>query len=349
MKNFSECPATANRVPRRLSGEDSLAIRAAWLHYAGGMTQAEVARRLGVPGVKAHRLISRANQAGAVKVMIDGDVAECIALEDALSERFGLSHCEVTPTLAEEGLPLRALGIAGADFLRRELEAGRNKLIGFGNGRTLAEVVRQMPRMSAGETRFVSLLGGLSRNFSANPHDVMHRLADKTGAAAYFMPVPLFANSVDDREVMLSQRGVRDVVDMAESSELKIVGIGTASRQASLAASGMIETGEIADVKAGGGVGEMLGHFFDTDGRAVETALTERTLAIGLDRLKGTRIVAIAGGEEKIDAIRSVLASCRLSGLVTDERTAEALVPNIPTNRPINGRKQNARQRKEAR
>ena len=40
--------------------EESLSIRAAWLHYAGGLTQAAVAKRLGLPSVKAHRLIARA-------------------------------------------------------------------------------------------------------------------------------------------------------------------------------------------------------------------------------------------------------------------------------------------------
>ena len=306
--------------------DESLAIRAAWLHYAGGLTQAAVAKRLGVTGVKAHRLIARANQAGAVKVTIDGDIAECIFLEDELSTRYGLTHCDVAPDLAEGGLPLGALGSAGAGFLRRELDAGQNALIGFGHGRTMAATIRQLPRMSAGKTSFVSLLGGLGRNFSAHPYDVMHRLADKTGAAAYFLPVPFFANSAEDREIMLAQRGVRDVVDMAERSDLKIVGIGTATPEASLVATGMIRREEITDVKAKGGVGEVLGHFFDESGAAIETSLTARTLAVGLESVEGSRLVAIAGGEEKIRAIRSVLRSGRLSGLITDERTAVALV-----------------------
>ena len=42
--------------------EKSLATRAAWLHYAGGLTQAAVAKRLGVTGVKAHRLVQGKNR-----------------------------------------------------------------------------------------------------------------------------------------------------------------------------------------------------------------------------------------------------------------------------------------------
>ena len=64
------------RTPRLRDAEDSLAVRAAWLHYAGGLTQAEVAKRLGITSVKAHRLITKLAESGAVKVTIDGDVAE---------------------------------------------------------------------------------------------------------------------------------------------------------------------------------------------------------------------------------------------------------------------------------
>ena len=306
--------------------ESSLAIRAAWLHYAGGLTQAAVAKRLGIASVKAHRLITRANQEGAIKLTIDGDIAECVALENRLSELYGLSYCEVTPDLNEQGLPLRALGIAGAAYLRRAIESGDYDIIGVGHGRTLAALVGQMPRFDAQNVQFVSLLGGLTRNYAANPHDVMHRLAGKTGASAFVMPVPFFANTVTDREVLLAQRGVHEVFELAAKSSLKLVGIGTAKPEASLVSTGMIEPAEIADVKEKGGVGELLGHFFDREGKVIETALTARTLSIDLYASPDTKFVAVAGGDEKTGAIRSVLMSGRLNGLITDERTATALV-----------------------
>lgn len=311
-------------------GEASIAVRAAWMHYAGGMTQAEVARRLGLSSLKAHRLITRANQDGLVKVFIDGDVSECVELEAEIAARYGLDYCEVVPDFDQDDLPLRALGIAGAQFLRREVERGDKALIGVGHGRTLAASVEHLPRQNAGGTRFVSLLGGLTRKFAANPHDVIHRLAERTGADAYVMPVPFFANTVEDREILLVQRGVSDVLDLARRADLLFVGIGTAEPEASLVSTGMIEHQEIAEVKANGGAGEMLGHFFDKAGRPIDTTLSERTLALGRDDLKGRRIVAVAGGTAKVRAILSILESRYLSGLITDERTARALISHSP-------------------
>ncbi|TIU21240.1 MAG: sugar-binding transcriptional regulator, partial [Mesorhizobium sp.] len=212
--------------------ETSMATRAAWLHYAGGLTQSEVAKRLGLTSLKAHRLITKANQEGLVKVYIDGEVSECVALEDDLSSRYGLDYCEVVPDFDGEDLPLKALGIAGAQFLKREIERGEDTLIGVGHGRTLAACVEYLPRISAEKTRFVSLLGGLTRKFSANPHDVIHRLAERTGAEAYVMPVPMFANTVEDRTVLLGQKGISEVFDLGKAADLLIAGIGTAEREA---------------------------------------------------------------------------------------------------------------------
>ncbi|MBB4094477.1 sugar-binding transcriptional regulator [Brucella pecoris] len=306
--------------------DDSLALRAAWLHFVAGMTQSAVAKRLGLPSVKAHRLIAKAVADGAVKVSIDGDITECIDLENRLADMYGLHYCEVAPDIGEEGLPLMALGHAGADFMRREIEHGDHEVIGIGHGRTLSAAVNYMPRVVANDLRFVSLLGGLTRNFAANPHDVMHRIAEKTGMPAYVMPVPFFANTAEDREVLLAQRGVVTVFDMGCRAELKIVGIGTVDAQAQLVTSGMIELAEVEEIASLGGVGEMLGHFFDADGQRLETALTARTIAASVENADMSRIVGLAGGVSKAEAIRAVLKSGRLYGLITDERTAKALV-----------------------
>lgn len=302
-----------------------MATRAAWMHYAGGMTQTEVAKRLRIPSLKAHRLITKANQEGLVKVYIDGDVSECVELENELSARYGLDYCEVVPDFDSEDLPLKALGTAGAQFLRREIERGEEKLIGVGHGRTLAACVEYLPRMSAGKMKFVSLLGGLTRKFSANPHDVIHRLAERTGAEAFVMPVPFFANNVEDRTILLGQRGIREVFELAKAATLLMVGIGTTERQASLVATGMIEKEEIEEIYRAGGAGEVLGHFFDDRGAPVETTLSDRTLALGREEIKDRRIVAVAGGRLKSRAIKAVLTSGYLKGLITDEKTARAL------------------------
>jgi len=306
--------------------ESSLAVRAAWLHYRGGLTQAAVAQRLGIPSVKAHRLIARAVADGTVKFSIDGDTVECVELENTLRTRFALETCEVAPDLEENGLPFRALGLAGASFLRRQIENGGHSVIGLGHGRTLAAAVNQLPRLNVGKLRFVSLMGSVTPDYSVNRDDVMHTIAERTSALAHIMPVPFFANTVEDRAVLLAQRGVRDIMEMANRASLKIVGIGTLDASAQLVTSRMVETREFRTIEEDGGVGEMLGYFFDRYGRVLQTALTARTLSVPLTSPGADQIVAFAGGPGKANAIHAVLQSRKLNGLITDERTARTLL-----------------------
>ena len=307
--------------------DKSLAARAAWLHYVGGLKQSEVAKKLGVPSVKAHRMIAKAVSDGIVKVTIDDDVIECIELADQLAKKYNLDVCEVAPDLFEtEELPLRALANAGSDFIKRQLELCEHKLIGIGHGRTLAAAIRHLPSLDAKGARVVSLVGVLTRNFAAKPHDVMQLIAEKTSAQAYVMPVPFYANTSEDREVLLAQKGVKDVFDYAESASLKLVGIGTVGPETQLVQSGMIEPAEIKEVMEKGGVGELLGHFYNDKGELVETNLTQRTLAISVGERIDGQVVALAGGKEKVAPIKAVLKSGQLNGLITDEATAKSIL-----------------------
>ncbi|WP_041381666.1 sugar-binding transcriptional regulator [Spiribacter curvatus] len=306
--------------------DHSLALRAAWLHYVGGLTQAAVARKLKLTSVKTHRLIARAVADGAVKFSIDGDIVECLELEAALAKRYGLSVCEVTPDLAESGLPLRALGLAGASYLARLIDRSAGHMIGLGHGRTLAAVVNELAQRTASNVRFVSLLGGLTRHYAANPHDVMHRIAQRTDAPAHVMPVPFCANSPDDRSVLLSQHGVSEVFAMAQTAPIKLVGIGTVDDDAQLLRAGMIEDADLAEIIDAGAVGELLGHFFDVHGGRIATALDGRTLAVSLAECGDDQLVAIAGGIDKTESIAAVLQSGSLTGLIIDESTAREVL-----------------------
>ncbi|MGA2412283.1 MAG: sugar-binding domain-containing protein, partial [Candidatus Binataceae bacterium] len=125
-------------VLRAASGDpdEELCARAAWLYYGAGLTQGEVAKRLSVPSVKAHRLVARANRLGLIHVSINAPVAACIQLEDALRGRFKLDQCLVAPEIDDDPLPLRSLGLSGGRFLRLAIESGVHPTIGVGHGRT---------------------------------------------------------------------------------------------------------------------------------------------------------------------------------------------------------------------
>jgi erythritol transport system ATP-binding protein len=248
-----------------------------------------------------------------------------VDLEYQLSNAYGLNFCHVVADLQDE-TPLKGLGAAGAAFLGREIGQRTKRLIGVGYGRTLEALVDALPEQAAPNLQLVSLMGSLTRRSSANPHEVIDHLAHRTGAQAFVMPVPFMANTAADRSVLLEQRAVAEAFALADECDLMLVGIGATDGGASLVSGGMIEPADMDEIRRLGAVGEVLGHFFDIDGRAIETELSRRIVSLPVDRLRNRRIVAVAGGAVKVDAIRAVLASGLLNGLITDESTARAIV-----------------------
>ena len=231
--------------------ELSLASRAAWLSYVGGYRQEDIATRLGISRVKVNRLIALAQRQGFIRVFVEGNAVECVALEDQLADRFGLSLCHVVPSVGDDELPLNALASGGAHFLLKALERPDLELVGIGHGRTLAAMVDRLPRLPRTRVRFVSLLGCLTRNAAANPFDVIHRLAEKVGGDSYFMPVPFFADSIADKQVLMAQKSLKKAFAMALRAQLYVVGIGEISSRAHMLETGMITREEFAELSRG--------------------------------------------------------------------------------------------------
>lgn len=315
----------------RQARDTELAARAAWLHFVGGLTQSEVAKRLSVPTTRAHRYIAKAQSEGLVRVFVDVASADCVAHEVEIAARYDLRFCRIAMEIPEAGpLPLRALSAVGGDYLMRTVAAGAHEVIGVGNGRTLAASVDAMGRVDAAGTRFVSMLGGLTRSGAANPYDVIHRLAHKTGAEAYLLPAPLFANSAGDKAVMMAQAALGVTRELMATASLVIVGIGEVDASGGAApATALQSVADVEALRARGARAEILGQFLDGDGRIVSTPYDARVMALPLSDLKGRQVVAIAGGLAKTEAIKAALRSGLLTGLIIDEATARSLLDGL--------------------
>jgi DNA-binding transcriptional regulator LsrR (DeoR family) len=67
--------------------------------------------------------------------------------------------------------------------------------------------------------------------------------------------------------------------------------------------------------------------FFDREGRTIRSSFEERVIGITLDQLRGVRrVVGVAGGGRKVDALLGALRGGLIDVLITDRFTAEKLV-----------------------
>lgn len=317
--------------------DDALIVRVAWHYHVAGLNQEETANKLGITRARTNRLLSEARERGLVSISINHDAARDIALEAHIAASFGLDFCLSTPPFGliagvtdpdvaamQSATARRAVGAAGANFLKGKLNEGP-VTIGVGWGRTIAELARQLSGVDNPEAHFVTLLGSLTAAMVSNPFEVGQAFASRTGGSVHFLPVPFVANSDTDREVLVSQRAVIDVLDLARNADLHIIGVGELMETSVVRRQNMITAEEMSDIRRSGAVADTLGRLYDINGREVDHPWTRRSIAVAPADLKGRDVVLLAAGFEKLDAIRGVLRSGLVKGLIIDGDTARAL------------------------
>ena len=311
-----------------------MAARAAWLSYIGGHKQSEIARHLGVSPGKAHRLIAQAQAQGLVKVFIEGAPDECLELEVELAGRFGLDNCVVAPSLTDDPeqnpqADFKAVGAAAARFLHALMEKSGPLMFGVGKGRSLAATVDNLPLLKRPDLKFVSVSGSLTRNLAANPFDVVHKLVERTGGEGYFLPVPYIAASVEEKELLLGQRSVQDLLALARKADVFVIGVGTVEGDAHVRQVGMVSEAEWRELKSLGAVGDVMGRFVDAEGAAVASQVNGHSVGLTVEDLKGRRVVAVVGGATKGDAVLAALKTGVITDLVLGETAARHIVERL--------------------
>ena len=116
---------------------------------------------------------------------------------------------------------------------------------------------------------------------------------------------------------------LRELRDQARAS---ILGIGEIAWNAPIHRDGFFNDAEIGELIERGAVGEITGWAFDAEGRLLDGSVNDRVASLPLERPARRLTVAAANGPGKVAPLRAALRGGLLSGLVTDEATAAAVL-----------------------
>ncbi len=299
-----------------------MAVRAAWLYYEDGLTQAQVASRLYVSRQTVGRLLEAARHHGIVRIEMDANYLAAMGLAGRLRDRLGLADAVVVPTLAGPLSRERTnerVAAALAAYARRYLHPG--VVVGVGWSDTVARALTMLSAESLEGVTLASAAGTID--------NVAELVSDNPAAVRRLrtVPAPLFVSSVELAASLRSEEMVAQVFDDARRAALTLTGVGAVRPGGSAVRTGMVSDDDVAAYATAGAVGDMLGQWFAADGSPVNGPVTGRSVALSLAELRELpNVVGVAAGAEKVDAIRGAIAGRYLDVLVTDEPTAQALL-----------------------
>lgn len=305
-------------------------VRVAQLYHDDGLTQADISQRLHFSQASVSRLLKRAEEEGVVRVTIMAPRGTYPQIETSLRQRYKLNEVIVAECFEDrEEAILSAMGTAAAHYLEATLSDGDVIGISSWSASLLRMVDAIHPVKRPRAERVVQILGGIG-NPSVQSHatQLTTRLAMLTGAEPQLLPAQGVVSSSAARLVMLGDVYVRAAMDQFRRMTIALVGIGALQPSVMLANSGNAFTDmELQELASGGAVGDICLRFFDRDGNPVQGPLDDRVIGVTLEELKRTpRVIGVAGGERKVEAIRACLQGGLINVLITDKFTAERLL-----------------------
>ena len=309
-----------------LTQDIELMTRVASLYYLEDSTQGEIADALGLSRPKVGRLLKRAREEGIVEITVHTHPSLSMRLEAELTRRFGLRQALLVSDQRDEETQRAQLARMVASFLTRSLHDGA--VVAVGMGRNTGAVPDQVGTVPPRRCTFISAIGGSPLvGQPINPNDICRRLADRFGGASESLYAPAYAASRSVRDSFLSHGDIRQTLDRAAQADYALVGVGDARDDSAVVQMGCFSVEEMNHLRGAHAVGDILGFFFDVEGRPVADGMESRVVALGPEALRSIpSVIAMASEASKTTALLGALRTGIVDVLATSIADARAVL-----------------------
>ncbi len=301
--------------------------RVAYYYYKDGLTQADIASRMNMSRQRVNRILKACLDSGLVQINIEGMEQTFLETESRLERRYRLREARVFSSDREENL-LRDMGRAAGCYLKEIMQDG--DIIGITRGTTTAAVVQYWTPSSGhpGDITVTQLMGsGAEEDSRIGADAIVYRLAEALGARANILHAPVIVHSREARDSFLSDPFFQSACQVMKQCRIALVGIGNSHSQSRYMRSLYDENDAAQTEWLKNVTGEVCTHFFDEDGQEVLPPFADQIIAVSCEDYRKIPIrVGIAGGPEKVEAIRAALRGEYVNVLITDSRTADSLL-----------------------
>jgi DNA-binding transcriptional regulator LsrR (DeoR family) len=296
-------------------------------YYEDGLTQKQIGKRFGLSRIKVSRLLRQARELKVVQITITPLDGSNVDLERSLAAKYGLDEViTVKPAEFTRTAIAAAIGPAAAENLIRSIQGKEDIAITWGS--TLNQVMESMPAAHRPNVRILQAIGGLSSpDTGVNGADLARRMAQSLGARPLLLSSPGLVANREVRDALLMDPQISRVLAIAAKADIALVGIGVLVAESVVVQNNILSEVEIERINNKGAVGDIGLRFYDPCGKPIDDEINDRIIGLDLDQYrKIKRVIGIAGGQEKIEAIRAALRGKLVDVLITDDQTARKLL-----------------------
>ncbi len=309
--------------------EQRLLVKIATLYYLEGRKQSDIAQLLSLSESFISRALTRCQKEGVVKISVVQPSNIFLNLEKGIEERYGIKQAIVVDTEddATDHTIKRAIGSAAAHYLETRLRP--KDFIGVSSwSSTIRAMVDEVHAQNLKASGIIQLLGGVGPNGNVQATILTQTLAQHLNCEAWLLPSQSIEGSVEEKKRLVASQDVADVIARFDDVDIAIVGIGILEPSQLLKTSGNYYHEDMLQVLADrGAVGDICLHYYDKHGQPVLQDDEDPVIGMALDKIKKCpNVVALAGGKDKVAAIKGAMQGGYIDVLITDFPTARMLI-----------------------
>ncbi len=298
--------------------------KVACYYYKLGMTQDDIAQKMSTTRQRIGRILKKCIETGIVKIVIEEYDHQNVDLSIQLEALLGLNEIIIVKNVDDEIYD--SFGATASSYLERVIND--NDIIGFSRGRALSSLVNNMHPIDRANLTVTQLVGGLNAEEAhINSDDIVRHSSEILHAKPCFMYAPIILENKLLRDSLMKESFFSPVYETMKACTIAMVGIGDMSSQSSFVQRKYISQAEYDILQNKKAVGEICTHYFDVNGKLIESGLNDRVLAIDIDSFKKIPLrIGVGGGPEKLSAIIGAARGKLINVLITNLETANALL-----------------------
>lgn len=240
-------------------------------------------------------------------------------LENRLENILGIEKVKLVNGAVPAGDLKAEIGRMASQLLQQEIKNG--DILAVTGGTTLAQVAAEMTY--AAESRDVTVVpgrGGLGEDVEIQANTIAAKIAKKLGGSYHLLHIP--DNMAEENIYHITKEPtIKKTLEILKRANILIHGVGTAEDMAGRRG---MDQKEIKDLLNAGAVGEAFGFYFNAQG---EIIYSTASVGLNLDDLQTiNKVIVVAGGENKAEAIISAVSPKYQDILITDEITARKII-----------------------
>jgi central glycolytic genes regulator len=244
------------------------------------------------------------------------------ALEERLEILLNVKKVIIAPASPEDesSMTIKDIGRFGAEYVQSII--ANSSIVGITGGSSVHSVIDciKKEKSALSTLTVVPARGGLGKKADFQANTLVEKFANALGSQYKLLYTPDLL-SKDAIDSLMNEPEIKEILEYIEKIDLLIFGIGDALTMAKRRS---LNSEEIGIIETKGAVSEAFGYYFNREGEIVHEI---STIGISLEKFKNIEnLIAVAGGDDKSEAIVSI---CRLNPnlvLVTDENVARNII-----------------------